>query len=257
VAAGGSFTLTYTLPVGISCTASNTAGLVGWTGTAFSGSGTVTLTAPATPNIYAFGLSCGTPPLGSSATAQANLYVGLAAPVKADCGVNSGGTAVPTVGFTDADTSVATTSSGALTCLDCQVSQPANAVNSDLSNYAYMDKTVALLSMNNQSLTLNHNATIDAGHTVGFVVSNPTQVLTLALLNGLTVDTLLNGVTQDSASNSGFLQLDLLQLLGNPSQAFLGLTATKPFNQVQINTNATLAQAIGELDVYQACVTTP
>jgi len=257
VSAGGSFTLTYTLPVGVSCTASNTAGLAGWTGTAFSGSGTVTLTAPTTPNIYAFGLSCGTPPLAGTETAQANLYVGLASPVKADCGVNSAGSAVPTVGFTDTDSSVATTSSGGLTCLDCQVGQPENAVNADLSNYAYMDKTVALLSMNNQSLTINHNATISAGHTVGFVVANPTQVLTLALLNGLTVDTLLNGVTQDSANTSSSLQLDLLQLLGNPSQSFIGLTTTKPFNQVQINTNATLAQAVGEIDVYQACVTTP
>jgi hypothetical protein len=257
VAPGGSFTLTYTLPAGFSCTASNTANLSGWTGASFTGSGTVTLTAPTTPNLYAFGLNCGTPPLGNTENAQANLYVGLAAPVTQDCGVNSAGTAVPTVNFTDADSSVSTTSTGGLTCLDCQVSQPENAINSDISNYAYMDKTVALLTLNNQTLTVNHNATITAGHTVGFVVSNPTQVLTLALLNGLTLDTLLNGATQDSASNSSFLQLDLLQLLGNPSQSFIGLTSTKPFNQVQISTNATLAQALGELDVYQACVTTP
>ena len=252
VTAGGTFTLTYTGPGTSSstCTASNTAGDAKWTGTLTGTGGSVTLTAPTTPNVYSYSISCSAP-TGGVSSASANLYDAIPAPIATDCGVKS----LPTQSLTDANASVSTGSGGL--CLFCSVTQPQNVLNQDPLNYASVNTPVALLGAN-EFLTVTNNSTFSGLHTAGFIASNPSEVLTLALLQGVTVNTLLNGVVQETAGTtvSTPLRLNLLTLLGNPAATFVSFSTTKPFNGIQL-TDSNLVSVLGEVDLYQACVSTP
>ena len=257
VTPGQSFQLIYTVPGagsgGTSCTATNAAGDSNWSGTVAATGGTRTLVAPAAGNIYIYSISCSI--AGSTETAQASLFDGVAAAIPSDCGVtNSAGAAVPTQDLIAPDASVGTGNGGL--CLGCSVSNPGNVVDQDVLNYATINTPVGLVA--NETLTVTSAAnTYAAGHLVGFVASNPAELLTLNLLQSVTISTFLDGVTQDTAgaTASAPLRLDLLTLLASPKSAFIGFTATKPFNAVQL-ADGSLVSALGQVNVYTACVST-
>ena len=257
VTPGQSFKLIYTVPGGASsgssCTASNAAGDSNWSGTVAATGGTRTLVAPAAGNIYIYSISCSI--AGSTETAQASLFDGVAAPIPSDCGVtNSSGAVVPTQDLIAPDASVGTGNGGL--CLGCSVSNPGNVVDQDVLNYAAINTPVGLVA--DETLTVTSAAnTYAAGHLVGFVASNPAELLTLNLLQSVTISTFLDGVTQDTvgATASAPLRLDLLTLLASPKSAFIGFTATKPFNAVQL-ADGSLVSALGQVNVYTACVST-
>ena len=252
VTAGGTFTLTYTGPGTSSstCTASNSAGDPKWSGAVTGAGGSVTLTAPTTPNVYSYSISCSAP-TGGVSSASANLYDAIPAPIATDCGVKS----LPTQSLIATNASVSTGSGGL--CLFCSVSQPQNVVDEDPFNYATINTPVTLLGAN-EFLTVTNNSTFTGLHTAGFIASNPSELLTLALLQGVTVNTLLNGVVQETAGSttSSPLRLNLLTLLGNPSAAFVTISTTRPFNGLQL-TDSNLVSVLSEVDVFQACVSTP
>ena len=257
VTPGQSFKLTYTVPggasSGTSCTASNAAGDSNWSGTVAAAGGTKTLVAPAAGNIYIYSISCTI--AGSTETAQASLFDGVAAPMPRDCGVtNSSGAAIPTQDLIAPDASVSTSNGGL--CVGCSVSNPGNVVDQDLLNYATINTPVGLVA--DETLTVTSAAnTYAAGHLVGFVASNPGELLTLNLLQSVTISTFLDGVPQNTAgaTASSPLRLDLLSLLASPKSAFIGFTATKPFNAVQL-ADGNLLSALGQINAYMACVST-
>ena len=258
VTPGNAFTLSYVGPGSGSlstCTAYNTAADPNWSGTVSGAGGSVTLTAPATSNIYTYGITCSLP-TGGSSSATASLYDGIPTPIAADCGVKSNlGVPLPTLSLTAKTASVSTAAGGL--CIACSVSQPQNVIDQNPTNYAMLNIPVGLLA--NQSLTVTNATPFTGGHTVGFVAdASPGELLTLSLLQGVTVNTLLNGVVQDTSSVNSLISLDLLTLLGNPNASFIGFTttSTKPFNAIQI-TDGSLLSVISQVDVYQACVSTP
>ncbi|MDB5978606.1 MAG: hypothetical protein JWR07_5366 [Nevskia sp.] len=257
VVAGGAFTLTYTGP-GISsnssCVATNTAKDSNWNKVVTDAGNSVSLTAPTTPNVYSYSLTCSVP-TGGSSTASASLYVGLPAPIATDCGaLKADGTALPTLSLTDANASVATGSGGL--CLFCSVSQPQNVLNQDPTNFAVLNTPVGLFA--NESVTVTNNTKFTAGHTAGFIASQPGELLTLALLKQLSVTTLLHGAVQETAGGTQSLplHLDLLTLLSNPTASFVSFKTTKDFDGLQL-VDGGLLSALEQVNVYQACVSTP
>jgi len=262
VTPGSQFTLIYTGPstTTSTCTASNTAGDPAWSGTITGLNGSVVLTAPATPNVYNYTISCGVS-TGGTSSAGAQLYDGIPGPVAADCGVTDNlGLSVPTKNLTATNSSVSIGSGGL--CLLCSVTQPQNVVNQSPTSptnygtghdYAVLNTPVGLIA--NESLTVSSYTAFAGGNVAGFITSTPGELLTLSLLNSVSVNTLLGGVVQETAgaSTSAPLQLDLLALLASPNASFLGFVTSKPFDSVQV-VDGSLVSAIGQLDVYQACV---
>lgn len=257
---GGSFKLTYTGPGttgGNSCTATNSAGDPNWAKVVADTGGSLTLTAPNNPNIYTYSLSCSVP-LGGTSSATASLYVGLPAPIAVDCGAvttasNGTTTPFPTLSWTDADASVATGSSGI--CVACSVQQPQNVLNQDPTNYAIVNSPVGLLST--ETLVATNKKTFTAGHTAGFIASQPSELITANLLGTFSISTLLNGKVQETATGStALLHLDLLTLLNNPSASFVSFKTTKDFNGLAF-TDGNLLSVLGQANLYQACVSAP
>ena len=264
VSPGGGFNLIYTGPTAPDsttvCTASNTANDTKWGGTAggpvSDAGGTVPLIAPAKANIYTYAISC-TTGTGSSAVteaASAFLFDGVPIPVPTDCGVTDNfGQAIPTKDLLAPEAVVTTAKAGL--CIACSTSQPNNVIDQDPTDYATLNKPVGVAGSEALTVTDTVNS-YTAGHIAGFVVSNPAQLLTLELLQGFTVNTYLKGALQDSAGvNNNPLRLDLLTLLASPKSKFIGFTTAKDFDAVQIVSSG-LVSAIGQANVYQACIST-
>ncbi len=261
---GGGFNLVYTGPAvpasDTVCTASNTANDTKWGGTTGATvpntGGTVALIAPPKANIYTYAISC-TTGTGSSAiteSASAFLFDGVPIPVPTDCGVTDNfGQAIPTKDLLAPDAVVTTATAGL--CIACSTSQPNNVIDQDPTDYATLNKPVGVAGSEALTVTDTVNS-YTAGHIAGFVVSNPAQLLTLELLQGFTVNTYLKGALQDSAGVSNNpLRLDLLTLLASPKSKFIGFTTAKDFDAVQIVSSG-LVSAIGQANVYQACIST-
>src|SRR5262249_11904548 len=147
--------------------------------------GGVTVTAPAVPGTYAYLLSCS----GSGGSTAQIVAVAVGA---FDCAVPS----LPTQALLAPHAAVTSATGGAL-CLVCAVDQPGNVVDADPLNHAALLTQVGLLSAS-ESLAVTADAAFPAGRTIGFVVANPNQLLTLDLLQNLSVGTFLHGVPQES-----------------------------------------------------------
>ncbi|MDE0855327.1 MAG: hypothetical protein OSA97_12995, partial [Nevskia sp.] len=254
---GQSATITWTSTNSTACTASGS-----WSGSEAL-SGTASTGVLSTAGAYSYTLTC-TGPSGSAA-ASGLLTVSGASVVDA-CTIGQPSTALLATSY------VATPASSGL-CLLCSVGQPQNVVTPGASGtlltkpYSVLNTTVNVLGA--ESLLVGANPTTNptptvypAGRKAGFIIAAPNEVLTANLITGFTVTTFLKGTQQDSAQLGGtssgvlgLLNLDLLTLpVGNAPGGYVSLTATKPFDSLLIS-NGGLLSVVGQLDVYEACVT--
>src|SRR5581483_7027608 len=219
-----------------------------WTGVqpTSSPSGGVSVTAPGANGAWTYLLGCNGPT--GTTIKQLTLTVG-----GQDCGVPG----VSTRALLVPHAAVTSATGGAL-CLDCSVTNQQNVIDVDPSSFATINTTVALLS-DSESITVSNDSPFPAGRTAGFVVSTPAQLLTLDLLQNVTVSTFLKGVPQETgaATAAAPLRLDLLQigLIGTAQASYLGFKTSKDFDAVQV-TDSPLVGALGTVNVYRACVST-
>jgi plastocyanin len=244
VAAGGSFLMSWATSGASACAASGGDGGASWSGAepTTSPGGGVRVTAPTAPGTYAYVLTCSGS--GGSTTQVVDVVVGAF-----DCAVP----AIPTQALLAPHAGVVTATGGAL-CLICSVDQPGNVVDADPLNHAAILTQVGLLSAS-ESLVVTGDRVFPAGRVAGFVIANPTQLLTLDLLQSLTVSTYLHGALQETGGATDPLRLDLVQLglVGTTRPAYLGFHTSKAFDAVAI-TDGPVAGVLGEVDVYHACV---
>ncbi|WP_428382075.1 hypothetical protein [Nevskia ramosa] len=140
-------------------------------------------------------------------------------------------------------------------CLGCLPQDVNNAIDTDPLTLTTLTTPVGVLGSSVLAVQ-DTSTTYPGGRRVGFVVADPPgALLTLTLLQNVTVSTFLNGVQQSSANNT-LLTLDLLgtSLLGNPQQVtYASFVPTTPFNEVRLGFRSVLG-ALGELKVAQVCV---
>jgi hypothetical protein len=139
-------------------------------------------------------------------------------------------------------------------CLACAVQNPDNAVDQILTN-----STSLILTANvGGSITLNieDSFTYPAPNRLGIALSGSGgSLVSLALLEDVTIRTRLNGVVQETFSGTEVLTLDLLGLLGDAAAAFTLADTTLAFNAVDIQYGG-LLNVVGELNVIGACAST-
>lgn len=148
-------------------------------------------------------------------------------------------------------------------CLLCGVSNPNNAIDADLANYATVNVPVGLLDAGaalvvkaTQDAPPLYTLPFAAGSKPGFIISRPAGPLVLAeVLSQIEVSTLLGGVPQES-SNDVALRVDLLglPLLGGTSeQALVSITSTLPYDGIQVKLKSGAATALSNMRVFSAC----
>jgi uncharacterized cupredoxin-like copper-binding protein len=243
IAPGASVTLTWATTNATGCTASGGTGSDGWSGSQPTLSLGTVIGPIATPGTYTYSLSC----TGPGGTGTASVQVTVIASASYDCGLPSLATAALV-----APAASVTTSKAGLCLLDCTVANPGNVIDSIQSNYATMFIPLGLAG--SVSLDVTDTATFPAGRQVGFVISNGTNVLNLALLGGISVQTLAGGTVQETATVGNLLTLQAAGVLSvDPDAGFAGFTTTKPFDSVQLVAGS-LVSVASNIKVYNACV---
>lgn len=127
-------------------------------------------------------------------------------------------------------------------CGNSNISNPGNAVDADLTNYASFGTFLGINCPTTLQTQLEGKA--PAGYEAGFVIGSG-SLLDVNALSGLSVTTYLNGVAQETASGAQLLNL---QLLSN-GQYSVNFETTKAFDRVEIRQNSLLT-ALNDLRIY-------
>ncbi|WP_426493417.1 hypothetical protein [Hymenobacter sp. 102] len=138
--------------------------------------------------------------------------------------------------------STAAVDNGITVCVNSNVSQPLNAVDSDLTNYATMGALVDLSCPT--SLQTQLEGTAPAGYYAGFVLGSG-SLLDASVLSGLRLTTYLGSTVQEAGIGAGLLSLSVL-----PDGKYnVRMNTTKPFDRVELR-RVSLLGLLDNLRVY-------
>ncbi|WP_343744524.1 gliding motility-associated C-terminal domain-containing protein [Chitinophaga sp.] len=127
------------------------------------------------------------------------------------------------------------------------VTNAQNAIDNNISTYATMQ--TALAAAGQAQITAIYPGLSKTGDSVRVVVSNPGTLLTLQLLNSITILTYNGGTVVDSIpGNSNLLRLDLLQ--GSGSIQTLSFASSGPFDHIQVRFGA-IVSALAALNIHE------
>lgn len=150
------------------------------------------------------------------------------------------------------------TYSGTFTCALCNLEDNGLELT-DASKNNFSDLTLPVGVLTSASVgVLDRRNVYPAGNRAGFVIAPPTgnSLLSLDVLNGITIQTYLFGQLQDEASpdgtNSGLLNIGLLNSSGSTLKQKIGIITSKPFNEVRIVFNIPAAANLGSIRLYGA-----
>lgn len=234
-------TLTWSTTNATACTASAGTGTDGWSGTQPTSNMGITLGAINTPGIYAYTLTC----TGAGGTGSGTVLLTVIASPSADCGIGEPSTMLM------APAASASSSVQGLCLVGCGVSNISHLTDAVPNNFATL--SVALGVAAQVSLKVKDNTTIyPSGRKVGFLVAHPSSLLSAAVLQNVSLKTLLGNTVQQSATISDLLNVTLLGAPSDPNEAFLNFVTTKPFDSVRLDVNS-LASVLSQFRVYGAC----
>src|SRR5690606_19365474 len=119
-----------------------------------------------------------------------------------------------------------------------------NVVDSDPDNFATLNFTLGPGSLS----VKDELTTYDGGTFAGFDIES-TSLLSVGLLDAITITTFLDGAQQQTAdgSSGGILALNTSILNSGNERSQIGFITSQPFDEVQITGTATL---LGSMNVY-------
>ena len=127
---------------------------------------------------------------------------------------------------------------------------PMNIVNSDTDDYASLIMPVGLLATGSVSVR-DIGETYTAGHFAGFEISN-TNLLSIDLLNSVTIETYLNGDFQENSGNN--LSLLDVPLIDSNQRNVVGFITTKDFDEIRYVVNQPVTIDIEATRIYNAVI---
>lgn len=143
-------------------------------------------------------------------------------------------------------------------CLGCSVANPENTIDEDFTTISTLITPVGLLTGSPQLNVIDTATTYPAGRRAGFVIFDPAgPLLTLDLLQSITVVAARNGDEVDRATVPTGLALDLLggTLIGAGNEPrFLSFVPSADFNELRLTYSGLLGTVLQQVAVVQACV---
>lgn len=149
-------------------------------------------------------------------------------------------------------------------CVGCTVDNEGNIINPSVDDFATISTPVGLLGAT-AGVTVAPGASppytvpFAAGENAGFIIGKPAGTLVTAEVQSqVFVETLLNGVVQESSSDGVTpLRLDLLgmTLTGGIDTALVTIATSLPYDAIQLSVNSGTASALSAVQVFRACAT--
>ncbi|TDE01393.1 hypothetical protein [Flavobacterium sandaracinum] len=159
---------------------------------------------------------------------------------------------IPLINGSTFDALATSNSTTGLCLLGCGVSDVTNLVDASLTNFATVITAVGVGVTHNLRVIDGNDAYL-AGTFAGFRISPSTGLLSLDLLNSITIKTYSGPVLKESFSGSQLLNLSLASIPGG--DFILGFNSSQSFDSVEISFNS-LVGAVSSTDVYYAVITT-
>lgn len=124
-----------------------------------------------------------------------------------------------------------------------------NVIDDNVESYALVNKVAGIGG--SATLSVKSNRIFGSGYQVGFIIEDQTWLTNVDLLSLVKMHTYLNGVaTGDEFGTPAVLSLNLI---GGGDKAYLAVTATQPFDEIQLNLSG-LADVAVNTKVYGAYV---
>lgn len=148
------------------------------------------------------------------------------------------------------------TSTGALDCLACSLQNPENINDGDKTNYASLTIPANVVTTTSVGV-LDTEQIYPAGNRAGFVISpnDSNTILSLDILNSITIETYLFGKLQESktfSQGNGLVNLSLLSYGGTIGKQKFSIDTSKNFNEVRLKIGQGVGVNLGTLRIYYA-----
>ncbi|MFA9187264.1 hypothetical protein AAGV33_02965 [Flavobacterium sp. FBOR7N2.3] len=128
--------------------------------------------------------------------------------------------------------SVSTNTTGVcLGLVGCGIDNESRLIDASLTNFATANFGVLSVGTNHSLRVTDGNSTFAAGTFAGFKISPSGGLLSLDLLNGITIRTYNDGNLRETFSGASLLSLNLLS---GPSEYIVGFNTTQTFDAVEI-----------------------
>ncbi|MEL1239665.1 DUF7507 domain-containing protein [Flavobacterium flavipallidum] len=146
---------------------------------------------------------------------------------------------------------VTTNTTGAcLSILGCGISNESRLIDASLTNYATASFGVVSVGTSHSLRVTDSNTTYTAGTLAGFKIAPSGGLLSLDLLNGITIKTYNDGVQQQSFSGASLLGLSLLS---SPTDYIVGFNTTIAFDAIEIVFDGGVS-LLSSTNIYHAVV---
>jgi hypothetical protein len=147
-------------------------------------------------------------------------------------------------------------SAGGLLCTLLGIACPAiagdaNVIDAEAETGATVT-TLLELAGSATILVKDEDEVYPAGKIVGFVLQDTSDLLTVNLIDNLTIKTYLNGVPQEEVAGGSSLTVDLLGLSGT-EKAYYSFVSTQDFDSAELSISG-LADVLESIEVYGVCV---
>ena len=146
-----------------------------------------------------------------------------------------------------------TSSSSAGVCnplLGCVISNVSALIDADLTNFATASTTLGAGVTHNLRVT-DDNTVYASGTFAGYRIAPSGGLLSLDLLNGISIKTYLGGVLKETHTGSALVSLNLLS---NPGNFLVGFNSNQSFDAIEISIGSLLGVSASTAVYYPVIV---
>lgn len=133
-------------------------------------------------------------------------------------------------------------------CVSCEITDLSHLVDGNPSTFARMNLGAGIVVQGSVSTEVDQQ--LEAGFEAGYVIGSAPELLSLDILNGLTIATYLNGIFQESGTNVSGL-LNVVALAGTTDLGLISINTTLPFNEIRLIVTAPVSvNLLSDLHIY-------
>ena len=133
-------------------------------------------------------------------------------------------------------------------CVACEITDLTNLIDGDPSTFANINIGAGVIVQGSISTVVDQ--LFEAGFEAGYVIGSAPELLSVDVLNGLTIATYLNGNLQELRTNASGL-LNVAAIVGSTELGLVSINTTLPFNEIRLIVTAPVSvNLLSSLDVY-------